>query len=271
MYNNEFLTIDTEQKAYLLGLMYADGCISKAHNVNNYTVTLALTNENLIKDINKTFSFFKYSNRLNTNGYGGNNNLRLHVLTKQDKNLSKHLLSHGLMPQKSKQNKHIFKMPNLNENLIRHFIRGYFDGDGSIYIFKYRPNLRRFEICGNGKIIMNELYQIIKKICVNATIRIKKNSSSGIFDIYTIEVMKSEDILILKEYFYKDSIIFMKEKKELFDSFKIIKDSDKHPNCPKCDCSSCLINMSIEKVGNYVSQKYYCKNCKKYTRIKLSQ
>lgn len=271
MYNNEFLTIDNEEKAYLLGLMYADGCISKAHTIkfDNYNVTLAITNEKLIKEIYKRFPFFIYKTRDNNAGYGSGNNLLLHILSKQDKNLSKHLLNYGLIPQKSKQNKHIFKMPELNKDLIRHFIRGYFDGDGSVYIFKHRPNLRRFEICGNGKIIMNELYEILYKICPSTTIRLKKNNFSGIFDMYTIEIMKSEDILFLRDYFYKDSTLFLEEKKALFDSFKIIKSADKYPNCPKCNCSSCLINMSIEKIGNYSSQKYHCKNCKKYTRIKI--
>lgn len=271
MYNNEFLTIDTQEKAYLLGLLYADGCISKAKTTryDSYNVTLAITNGKLIKDIRNVFTFFNYCNRDNNNGYGSGNNLILHVLSKQDRLLSIHLLSHGLIPQKSRKNKDIFKMPKLQNDLIRHFVRGYFDGDGSVYIFKHRPNLRRFEICGNGKIVMNQLYEIIKNICPSATIRLKKNNSNKIFDMYTIEVMKSEDIITLREYMYKDSTLFLKEKKDLFDSFKIIKSSDKHPNCPKCDCSSCLINMSVEKIGNYASQKYYCKNCKKYTRIKI--
>ena len=57
MYNNEFLTIDNEQKAYLLGLLYADGCISKAKTIRyeNYNVTLANTNEKLMKDIKNIF------------------------------------------------------------------------------------------------------------------------------------------------------------------------------------------------------------------------
>jgi DNA-binding transcriptional regulator WhiA len=268
MYNNEFLKIDNEKKAYLLGLLYADGCISKATK-EFYVLSLAMTNEDLIKKIHSDFPFFHYSARSNNKGYGNGNNLLLHILRKQDKNLSKHMLNNGLIPKKSMENKDINKMPILEDNLIRHFIRGYFDGDGSIYIFKHRPNLRRFEICGNGKIIMEEMYKILLKICPSTTIRLKKNNSSGIFDMHTIEIMKSEDILKLKDFLYKDATLYMTCKKDLFDSFKVIKPADKHPNCPKCNCSSCLVNNSIEKIGNYMSQKYYCKICKKYTRIKI--
>lgn len=41
------------------------------------------------------------------------------------------LCNHGCVDRKSK----IIRMPNIPENLIRHFIRGYFDGDGSVCFY----------------------------------------------------------------------------------------------------------------------------------------
>jgi intein-encoded DNA endonuclease-like protein len=43
------------------------------------------------------------------------------------------LLSNGVYFRKSTENKELLEFPNIEEHLKSHFIRGYFDGDGSVY------------------------------------------------------------------------------------------------------------------------------------------
>ena len=61
-YNREFKIIDTEEKAYFLGLMYADGSISKARRRNStyvkHQVQISLIDEDLIRDLHNLFPFF---------------------------------------------------------------------------------------------------------------------------------------------------------------------------------------------------------------------
>ena len=73
-YNNEFENIDNEQKAYFLGFMYADGCISnikrKQSNYVKPQVQISLADEQIIMELHKCFPFFN----LQTFDFGKYNN-----------------------------------------------------------------------------------------------------------------------------------------------------------------------------------------------------
>ena len=61
-YNNEFKEIDSEEKAYFLGFMYADGCLSKIKRSNStyikHQVQISLTDKQIIDDFKSLFPFF---------------------------------------------------------------------------------------------------------------------------------------------------------------------------------------------------------------------
>ena len=73
--------------------------------------------------------------------------------------MSKDLRKFGLGNNKAKN---VEELPNISEELIRHFIRGYFDGDGCIYEStsttksnnkKYYYKVFAVEIIGNKKFL----------------------------------------------------------------------------------------------------------------------
>lgn len=126
-YFNEkyFDTIDNEHKAYWLGFIYADG----SHNTNRYSLTITLQPrdgyflELFLKDIECTrplsYAYNKKYDRLYPTA---------HV---QHPYLSSALINKGVDSDKS------FKIRFPSDdivplNLKRHFIRGYFDGDGCL-------------------------------------------------------------------------------------------------------------------------------------------
>lgn len=137
-YNREFKIIDTEEKAYFLGLMYADGSISKITRKNSnyikYQVQISLIDENLIKDLHKLFSFFNIQ-EFDFGKYKSNWSKQF-ALRKANKLLFDDLLNQGILQRKSKENKKNLKFPKIPQKFVSHFIRGYFDGDGSINISK---------------------------------------------------------------------------------------------------------------------------------------
>lgn len=129
-YLNEsyFENIDTPNKAYILGLLYADG----SNNISKYTVSISLEEkdkhilESIRKELNynKELEYIDYSNKHDF-GYSYKNQYRLLFFSKK---LCNDLNDKGMFSNKSL----ILKFPNwLDNNLKRHFIRGYFDGDGS--------------------------------------------------------------------------------------------------------------------------------------------
>lgn len=120
-----FETIDTEEKAYWLGFLYADGSVSK----DLKAVTLELN----IKDIDHIRKFKRAINSTHkiTIKKPSNAKCKSARLAVSCKQMCLDLVNCGCVPCKS----NILKYPSINivpKYLEKHFIRGYFDGDGCI-------------------------------------------------------------------------------------------------------------------------------------------
>jgi len=116
---NIFSKIDTEEKAYWLGFLYADGYVSPTGNKIN--LTLKESDKTHIENFKKFLgSDCKITYRSKLNAY------RLSIRCKQ---ISQDLISLGCVPNKTWS---INSIPNIPKNLKIDFIRGYFDGDGCI-------------------------------------------------------------------------------------------------------------------------------------------
>lgn len=119
-YFNEdyFEKIDTESKAYFLGLLMADGYIATTERF----VTIALKNED-------AYILEKLKKEVNSEAPLGNKKkCTQKVLTLCSKKMVNDLKNLGLTRNKT----FTLKFPNIKTEYIRHFIRGYFDGDGYI-------------------------------------------------------------------------------------------------------------------------------------------
>lgn len=126
---NFFETINTEEKAYWLGFMFADGYIINQQNrygQDQFGISLAKTDIDVLykfkKSINATNPILIYSRK---NNYG--QPLCRLIMTSQK--TVDDLINKGCKKQKSSILEPPKNVPNI---LIRHFIRGFFDGDGSI-------------------------------------------------------------------------------------------------------------------------------------------
>lgn len=261
-YNNELSIIDTEQKAYLLGLLYADGCITIGKGKKNkaYICRLSLTDKDIIQKLHKAFPFFNYE--IFDFGKYGNNQKIQYALRKTSTKLFNDLKKNGLHERKSYQNKDLITLPNLKDHLISHFIRGYFDGDGSINISKKRPNLRRVEICSVTKELLLQFKQHLEKIGINCPI-FREKSNLRIQTLYVLEWIKSEDILDLKHFLYNNSTLFIDRKKELFDSFIPIDKKFNNPPCILCNQEGCCVKRTARKMQYGTAYRYKCLNCNK--------
>ena len=134
----DFSVIDTEEKAYILGFIAADGCvycISRKYDCWALAINLSEKDQNLLEKIKLILcprlklAVVKYTNVNWTTGC---------KLTVCDNKLCEDLKSHGIVERKSKILEPCLSVP---EHLINHYIRGYFDGDGSFWIRKGRGNL----------------------------------------------------------------------------------------------------------------------------------
>lgn len=132
---NIFDIIDTQEKAYWLGMLYADGYITSYHKKGDgYCVELCLKDkehiEKFIKFLgDKEHKPTKKIVKLNEKEFI---EWRYNVYSKQ---LSTSLIKNGCLENKSL----ILTFPNediVPKNLLCHFIRGYTDGDGTVAVYR---------------------------------------------------------------------------------------------------------------------------------------
>lgn len=121
-----FDAIDTQEKAYFLGLLYADGYVtSNAMGIALKSDDIAIL-EYLLDCMESDAKPCIYTNK----GYGGvykpTEYCRVII---RNTHLRNTLVKHGVLPHKSQ----CLLPPSLDEEMISHFIRGFMDGDGSIW------------------------------------------------------------------------------------------------------------------------------------------
>lgn len=208
-YLYEFQEITNEIESYSLGFWYADGW------VNNKQAGLRLK----IKDLNILEQMCKYF----TTELTVKINNHTCSLVFSNTNLCTNLQKLGCLKSKTYKN---YTLPTIPEHLYRHFIRGFFDGDGTVYFDK---NYIKANICGINEDFLNEiklkLYDNKIESTINVEIRENKlyktpqGVSSNCKNMYRLFIRKSEDLKRLYDYFYKDSTIYLNRKKEVFDKY----------------------------------------------------
>ena len=194
-----FKNIDTEDKAYYLGLLAADGSISTSgikielHYKDLYIL------EKFRDLISPTRPIYKFERE------GRNTTYSLEIRSKYLKDIMEQW---NIIPRKSFRNT---SLPNLSEDMMPHFIRGYFDGDGSVY---KNNNTLRIKFIGNTQFI-TELHIYLKQ-----SIKIHQTSKEYT-SYFTISTQK--DIQNLYDYMYSNATIYLRRKKKKFDVYYYLK------------------------------------------------
>lgn len=95
------------------------------------------------------------------------------------------------------------------ERLINHFIRGYFDGDGSISITKSnrQPHLNLL----GSKSFLSTVQKILVNVCGVSYTKIRKSSQ-----IYSMSYGGKLNCKAIRDYLYKDSTIYLERKQKIF-------------------------------------------------------
>jgi hypothetical protein len=126
----------TKESSYVLGWMLSDGNVSKDRRTFGFHL-----NKKDIKILKKIKKAFKSNHKIFVRG----DYVEFKVHSKK---MCRDLISLGCMPKKTLKIRFPEKMP---KKYLSHFVRGYFDGDGSIH-FNY-PNVIKISIVGNRKFV----------------------------------------------------------------------------------------------------------------------
>lgn len=202
---NYFDNIDTPDKAYILGLLFADG----NNSINKSTISLSLQeyDKDILYKIKDAINYngiikdVDVSNRVYGNGYISKNMCSLNIYSKR---LCQVLSDKGMVKNKSL----ILEYPNyLPQDLNRHFLRGYFDGDGSIY--KSNERNYNFTITSTFNFCKDALSIMRRELNIGGNIYDASNHN-GITKVVVIS--GRNQCKTVTDWFYNDSDLFLQRK-----------------------------------------------------------
>lgn len=202
-----FDKIDNEEKAYWLGFLYADGYVSEL----NSTIELSLEEKDL-SHLEKFRSFLGLENKpFNKKEKNINGQIfysyRLGFNSNEVKNA---LIKLGCKPNKT----FILEFPTnkqVPQNLIHHFIRGYIDGDGCIYVSNNRISV---EVLGTEKFLLG-----YKKWVNLGTSRIYNFNHSNIKRV----VNSNKQALDILDRIYQNASIYLQRKYDKYINFRRLR------------------------------------------------
>jgi len=219
-----FENIDTEEKAYWLGMIMADGSITwqktKA-GISLYGIKLGLTD----KEVMDKFKVFLGLGE--ETPYWVLNQPKcqpVYYLNITCHKIAQDLGKHGAVPHKTNR----IKIPVLKDEFIRHFIRGYFDGDGCIYMKDVQRKDGSFRKEG-WAIITSCSIKILKQIetiCQQKKL-IKSDRTylrfpktyKGKKHVPFFIITKRVNTVDFLNFLYKDAKVYMERKYKLYTEF----------------------------------------------------
>jgi hypothetical protein len=216
-----FDIIDTQEKAYFLGLMFADGNNSISDNSSIVSINLQEGDKEILEKFSMAI-FDKVILKFHDNSEDNHKNQ--YLLRINNKRMCKQLEKLGCIPNKSLT----LKWPQwlIDPDLQRHFIRGYFDGDGTIYSDDEHTSF------GFGIMSTNDFCTNVDRV-VNEHIKVyfgyEVPYENGITT--DISVYGNRNILKLLNWLYKDATVYLERKYQKYVKLKSwTEDVDKRKN-----------------------------------------
>lgn len=147
--HNFFSSIDTPEKAYFLGLLFTDGSVTlDKQRSPNIAIELVETDIDILDKFKQTIgsnSKFSYNKR-------DNRKQGTYTFSIRSKQFAEDLAKYNIVPNKTYTVDEII-IPNFEKD----FLRGFIDGDGSIY---YSDGSWHINVCGHSQNIIKQISQL---------------------------------------------------------------------------------------------------------------
>jgi intein-encoded DNA endonuclease-like protein len=202
--NEELFATDCEASMYLAGFIAADGSVQNRQYSKILKITLSKKDANHVEKIKQILqSNHPIKNYTDTDG---NHSTELQICSSK---ICKDLLRFNIVPDKT----FIYTFPEwlIEQELVRHFMRGYVDGDGSFMLHKPAKNRQvhqlEFNLRGTQD-FLEKFAMIIEKQCnISAFNRVKKYDST-----YSISYCGNKMTKIIHHFLYDNSTIYLDRK-----------------------------------------------------------
>jgi predicted transcriptional regulator len=206
-----FKKINTEEKAYWLGFLYADGYVRdkiRKNKAHEHLLRLKLQ----IIDIDHIKKFKSFLDSEHPIRFEKQSSGKCYPYVEiNSKEMVNDLIRHGCVCNKSL----VLKEPIIQDKLCRHFIRGYVDGDG--WVSKKHLHCTKVGMLSTFELlswVQNILY---KKLGIRRTKIIKRGK------IHILAYGSEESSKKIYRFLYKDATVFLERKKKKFNDVGIFK------------------------------------------------
>jgi len=212
--NKNFFKKWTPNMAYVLGFIYADGNIIYTKR-NTWFWSLQINDREILGEIKKALN----SEHIISKKKKYNNQKQSYRLQVGSKDMCEDLMRLGLTERKSKT----ILLPKIPKKYFPDFLRGYFDGDGGVWVGlrNKKQNKKIFTIntcfTSGSKDFLVSLSNVLSDNGLLGGSLVEKERG---FDLkYSVK-----DSLILYKIMYNSiSSLFLKRKKEKFEKFKRLR------------------------------------------------
>lgn len=204
--DNFFNAIDTEEKAYWLGMLYADGTIQEGRG----TVSLGLKSDDephiqrMLDDMESDNPIKTYSKKMNGKTFYSS---KANIYSRQ---LTNDLVALGCFQNKSLS----LEFPTESQvprHLIFHFIRGYFDGDGSIsYTTPRKTGRRQYKYSVVGT---EEFIDSLKTWLGIGHLKTSKRKNKNLYCVGTSGRFQVDRVMKL---LYEDATVYLERKYKIY-------------------------------------------------------
>lgn len=210
--NEKFFSSWSAEMAYVLGVIYTDGNLlprGGSCKLDRFSLSQKepeiLTKVSALMECNATIHYRE--EHIYENHKAG----ALYWFSIAKTDVYNDLLRLGLKPNKSLT----MKFPDMPKEFIRHFIRGCWDGDGSVYIEKKINKIRASYVSGSLEFVESMIRCLVNVGFSNKTIHHHKNKNrSSYFGI------NGPEVPIFYHYLY-DDVTEDKYLKRKFDLFRL--------------------------------------------------
>lgn len=199
---NYFDQIDNQDKAYILGFLYADGTNASNYSKKYYRIdlTLQMRDAYILDRIREKLAYEKQY-RIYTRKSDGRSYARLEIKNKQ---IAIKLNELGILKNKT----FITQFPKwLRKDLIPHFIRGLLDGDGCI-----SKDLKTVQFAGSDKMI-DDLIDLFEEYLGFSAHAVRIKHSPGISSVAIARIDRRVKLL---NWIYENADLKLERKYDLY-------------------------------------------------------
>lgn len=207
-YTDEFSNIDTPTKAYILGLLAADGSIAYNTSTGAYATTLKLkeSDKPLLIEIMQLYPFFRMGKpEISKSGHVS------YYIRHYSKALCTDLMGWTILPRKSYENANLVRLPKLNKTLFFAYIHGVFDGDGTIH---QDPNGSiRIDLAGTNECLYLDIQKRLELLDIKSKVTYRKDKN-----YWTLRISSKTNIKPLIQQFAKTPLCLSRKFKPYFNA-----------------------------------------------------